>query len=335
MTAISSAIHSQWAKFANWETLDRLSDYTPFISTVKSLYILFQKHALIPFLDKDKVQKSPYYTYMKNTDTVRSVTLLIPILGNILVFFYDKDKSAAKEALQKQQQIEKCKKAYAIFQEDFKSICLKYKESTVFVLEADSRVQEMQKGLSLLSKEEGKKAWREFMKKVAEIAHNPNDLQNKNVKFGRLGVEKEEYKTFLMMMNGKVFQGYMNGPESKAQKLFNSEVIRGLDLQKETQEEYIQKLRTSWYRAIFENILWVGSEVSIKIMVNGVNSCLSAMGKAEGKEYSLLSEKTIKEDSLKELDNQAYTWLDPAKGVESMIDIVVSQFKLEGKTINL
>lgn len=66
--------------------LDRHLDYVPFVSTVTNLFDLFCKHVVIPKLDT----KNHFFTYLKNKNDFRCVALLIPVIGNVIVYLYDK-----------------------------------------------------------------------------------------------------------------------------------------------------------------------------------------------------------------------------------------------------
>lgn len=66
--------------------IDKICDYVPVISTITSSVNLFQKYFVIPKIEKNK---SHYYQYLKNKSTFRSVCLLIPVFGNIVIYIFD------------------------------------------------------------------------------------------------------------------------------------------------------------------------------------------------------------------------------------------------------
>ena len=68
---------------------DRVCDYIPIISTVSNTVGLFQKYCVIDCIDDRDLANGHYYTYLKEKSTMRSVVLLIPVIGNVLVSLHD------------------------------------------------------------------------------------------------------------------------------------------------------------------------------------------------------------------------------------------------------
>jgi hypothetical protein len=82
-------------KVENRVTFDNICDYIPIASTFNSIVDLWQKHAYIKDLKPgaDKKFWDDYQVKIINKSTVRSVVLLVPVLGNICVGIYDLLKS--------------------------------------------------------------------------------------------------------------------------------------------------------------------------------------------------------------------------------------------------
>jgi len=67
----------------------KICDYIPVISTASNLTLLFQKYVVMPFLDKNTVNSSHYWSHIQDKESLRYVTALLPILGNILIIVKD------------------------------------------------------------------------------------------------------------------------------------------------------------------------------------------------------------------------------------------------------
>lgn len=65
------------------------SDYIPLISTVTTAEDIYKKYFTIPTLNKQSVNRSPFYTHIKEKSGFRAFLLLIPFLGNAAIGFYD------------------------------------------------------------------------------------------------------------------------------------------------------------------------------------------------------------------------------------------------------
>jgi hypothetical protein len=70
--------------------VDRYYDGIPFVSTLTNLYIIFQKCVLIPVAEaKTSCLDNHYFTYLEEKSLLRCIVLLLPILGNLIVYLYD------------------------------------------------------------------------------------------------------------------------------------------------------------------------------------------------------------------------------------------------------
>ena len=81
--------------------LDRQSAYIPVLSTVTSLTHLFLKYAVIPSLDVNSQHwvLDNYFTYVAHSNTRRQVELLLPLIGNLKVYFDDKKRAQQGDLL--------------------------------------------------------------------------------------------------------------------------------------------------------------------------------------------------------------------------------------------
>jgi len=78
---------------------DIYSSYFPAMSTVSNLVDIFIKCVVLPFLSQQDIQKDRYYTYVQEKSLLRCVVLLVPILGNLLVYMYDKFDPQNRQAV--------------------------------------------------------------------------------------------------------------------------------------------------------------------------------------------------------------------------------------------
>lgn len=69
---------------------NRSWDYVPVLSTVTSLVHLFTKVVILPRKEEAEIENNHYYTHLKDRSFLRCITLLIPVLGNFLVYRWDK-----------------------------------------------------------------------------------------------------------------------------------------------------------------------------------------------------------------------------------------------------
>lgn len=68
---------------------DRYLDYVPVASTITNLVDIFLKCVYKPCVDESKIQSNHYFAYLDTKSTLRSIILIIPILGNILIAAMD------------------------------------------------------------------------------------------------------------------------------------------------------------------------------------------------------------------------------------------------------
>jgi len=64
--------------------------YTPVVSALTNLTNLFFKCVVLPFLSHHAISQNRYFTYAQEKSFFRCVALAIPILGNLLVYLFDK-----------------------------------------------------------------------------------------------------------------------------------------------------------------------------------------------------------------------------------------------------
>lgn len=65
--------------------MDRVCDVVPLLSTATNLIDLFQKYAVIPYLNKNCINNSAYYSYLDSKKIKEIGWLIIPVIGNIVV----------------------------------------------------------------------------------------------------------------------------------------------------------------------------------------------------------------------------------------------------------
>ncbi len=68
---------------------DRIFDYIPVFSTVTNLIDIFQKCVILPLMSEEKIKNNHYYTHVKEKNLARCISLLIPVIGNILIALLD------------------------------------------------------------------------------------------------------------------------------------------------------------------------------------------------------------------------------------------------------
>ena len=68
---------------------DRVCDYIPVVSSLTNLIDIFQKCVILSFKNQITIENNHYYEHLKNKSYIRCIILLIPILGNIIVFILD------------------------------------------------------------------------------------------------------------------------------------------------------------------------------------------------------------------------------------------------------
>ena len=80
---------------ADWEDRlvesDKIADWIPVVSTLTNFSDLLLKGAL-SLMDEerlDEVLKSHFFQHIHDKNVMRCVTLLVPVLGNCIVYYYD------------------------------------------------------------------------------------------------------------------------------------------------------------------------------------------------------------------------------------------------------
>lgn len=71
--------------------IDRLADYIPIVSSLSNLFDIFCKKIFIPILQKtnSEILKNRYFCYINQKDLFRCAILLIPIVGNLIIYIQD------------------------------------------------------------------------------------------------------------------------------------------------------------------------------------------------------------------------------------------------------
>ena len=67
-------------------------EYIPFMSTIHAIKALFDKATHLPSMSPQSIAKSRYYSHVSSTSYTRQLTLMIPILGNLIIYLYDKSR---------------------------------------------------------------------------------------------------------------------------------------------------------------------------------------------------------------------------------------------------
>jgi hypothetical protein len=70
--------------------IDEYCDYIPFVSSVTNLVDIFQKYCILPSMQPKDVAQNRYYIYIDQKSIRRSVILLVPVLGNLVIALYDR-----------------------------------------------------------------------------------------------------------------------------------------------------------------------------------------------------------------------------------------------------
>ncbi len=80
-------------------------DYVPVISTVKNLGDIFAKAVWKPDLETLSTHAKTYYEHIIDKSYLRCVLLLIPVVGNLLVWVIDLETETEDQAIEKNQEI--------------------------------------------------------------------------------------------------------------------------------------------------------------------------------------------------------------------------------------
>jgi hypothetical protein len=73
-------------------------DYIPVASTAKGLVDLFTKYVVMPFKEEETIKSTRYYSHLRDSDSLRSVVILVPILGNIVIACADLNNNPSKKS---------------------------------------------------------------------------------------------------------------------------------------------------------------------------------------------------------------------------------------------
>ena len=67
-------------------------EYIPFMSTIHAVKALFDKATHLPSMSSQSIAKSRYYSHLSSTSYTRQLTLMIPIIGNLIIYLHDKSR---------------------------------------------------------------------------------------------------------------------------------------------------------------------------------------------------------------------------------------------------
>lgn len=70
-------------------SLDNFFDYVPVFSTATNIVDLFQKCLILPFKDQKSISASHYFTHICQKSFARCFFLLIPVVSNLAIIFFD------------------------------------------------------------------------------------------------------------------------------------------------------------------------------------------------------------------------------------------------------
>lgn len=80
--------------------LDTYADYIPVVSSITNLVDLFLKYVFRPCVGEAQLQNNHYFAYLDTKTWLRSITLLVPVIGNILIAIIDIYSAIRAEELQ-------------------------------------------------------------------------------------------------------------------------------------------------------------------------------------------------------------------------------------------
>ncbi len=63
---------------------DSYADYIPFVSTISNIVDIFLKYVFQPCYGESNLQNNHFFAYLETKHLLRSIILLIPVLGNAL-----------------------------------------------------------------------------------------------------------------------------------------------------------------------------------------------------------------------------------------------------------
>lgn len=64
-------------------------DYIPFASTLHAIQAIYNKSINLPQMSKEAVASSKYYTHLQSTSYMRQLTLMLPVIGNLIIYLND------------------------------------------------------------------------------------------------------------------------------------------------------------------------------------------------------------------------------------------------------
>lgn len=73
--------------------LDKYCDRTPIISTISNIIDIFIKTVVLPFKKSAHIERNPFYAHLKDKSFTRCAVLVVPVLGNVAVWLYDRSQS--------------------------------------------------------------------------------------------------------------------------------------------------------------------------------------------------------------------------------------------------
>ncbi len=77
--------------------MDRNSETIPILSTATSLVAIFSKCAVLPCQNRRTIATNPYYHHIEQKSFSRCVCLLIPFLGNLIVYLGNEEAEEKKD----------------------------------------------------------------------------------------------------------------------------------------------------------------------------------------------------------------------------------------------
>lgn len=87
--SVEAAREQGWDDF--FVEMDKKADYIPIVSTLTNVSELILKGAL-SLMDQERLEetlKSHFFQHIQDKSTVRSVALLVPVVGNGIIYIYD------------------------------------------------------------------------------------------------------------------------------------------------------------------------------------------------------------------------------------------------------
>lgn len=73
--------------------VDSICDIVPGLSTPSNLVDLLMKGILFPFRKTEAIKNNHYFNHIVNKDTLRSVELLVPVVGQVAVIMQERHEA--------------------------------------------------------------------------------------------------------------------------------------------------------------------------------------------------------------------------------------------------